>query len=54
MVLFDLHAPPNAYPDPLPYAVATGGQKFLVSRLIDQEPFTPVVLLLNWKAGLKK
>jgi hypothetical protein len=52
--LFDLHAPPREYPDPMPYAAMAGGQKFLVNRLIDREPLTSLVVVLNWTAALKK
>jgi len=52
--LFDLHAPPTAYPDPMPYAAIAGGQRFLVNRLIDREPSASWVVVLNWTAGLKK
>ncbi len=53
-VLFDLHVPPNEYPDPMPYAALAGGQTFLVNRLIDREPLTSLVVVINWTAGLKK
>jgi len=52
--LFDLHAPRTAYPDLMPYAAMAGGQKFLVNRLIDRDPSTSLVVVLNWTAALKK
>src|ERR1700674_4658743 len=53
-VLFDLHAPPNEYPGPMPYAAIAGGQNVFGNRLIDREPLTSLVVVLNWTAALKK
>jgi serine/threonine protein kinase/Tol biopolymer transport system component len=52
--LFDLHAPRNEYPDPAPYAVMPGGQRFLVNRLLDRDAVSALVIVLDWTAALKK
>ena len=50
-VLFDLQAPHDEYPDPMPYAAIAGGRRFLVNRLIDREALTSLVVVLNWQAA---
>jgi Tol biopolymer transport system component len=53
-VLFETRTPPFEYPDPPAYAVIGIGDRFLVNRLVDHDPSTSVVVLLNWPAALRK
>jgi Tol biopolymer transport system component len=51
-VLFETRTSPFEYPDPPLYAVFGNGDRFLVNRLVDHEPLTSVVVLLNWQSAL--
>jgi Tol biopolymer transport system component len=53
-VLFDAQAPPVAFPDPVPYAVMSDGQKFLIARAIDRDRSSSLVIVLNWQEDLKR
>jgi eukaryotic-like serine/threonine-protein kinase len=53
-VLFGMRTVPFEYPNPSAYAVFGSGDRFLVNRLIDREPITSVVVILNWPTALKK
>ncbi len=52
--LFGTRFLPAAAPHLLSYAVAGDGQRFLVTRLVEEEPAIPITVVLNWTAGLKK
>jgi len=52
--LFGTRFLPAAAPYQHSYAVAGDGQKFLVTRLVEEEPAIPITVVLNWTAGLKK
>jgi len=52
--LFGTRFLPAAPPHLLSYAVASDGQRFLVTRLVEEEPAIPITVVLNWTAGLKK
>jgi Tol biopolymer transport system component len=52
--LFGTRFLPAAPPHLISYAVASGGQRFLVTRLVEEEPAIPITVVLNWTAGLKK
>jgi serine/threonine protein kinase len=43
-----------AAPHLISYAVAGDGQRFLVTRLVEEEPAIPITVVLNWTSGLKK
>ncbi len=36
------------------YDVSPDGQRFLVGTVVDDAPATPVTIVLNWPASLKK
>jgi hypothetical protein len=36
------------------YAVSTDGQRFLINTVPQQATSTPITVVLNWTAGLKK
>ncbi len=40
--------------DRTPYAVTADGHCFLVRRLLEERTPTPITVLLDWTAGLKK
>jgi serine/threonine protein kinase len=52
--LFGTRFLPAAAPYLQSYAVASDGQRFLVTRLVEEEPAIPITVVLNWTAGLKK
>ncbi|HEV8231744.1 MAG TPA: hypothetical protein VGQ75_05310, partial [Thermoanaerobaculia bacterium] len=52
--LFGTRFLPAAAPHLMSYAVAGDGQRFLVTRLVEEEPAIPITVVLNWTAGLKK
>jgi dipeptidyl aminopeptidase/acylaminoacyl peptidase len=53
-VLFDAQMPTVTFPDPMPYAVLTDGQKFLIARAIDRNRSLSLTVVLNWATALKK
>jgi len=52
--LFGTRFLPAAASHLLSYAVAGDGQRFLVTRLVEEEPAIPITVVMNWTAGLKK
>jgi len=50
--LFDLHIPPtDRFSD---YDVTADGQRFLVNTVVEQNVHSPVTVVLNWTADLKR
>ncbi len=37
-----------------PYAVTADGQRFLINAVVDMEPNTPLTVVVNWTAEMKK
>jgi Tol biopolymer transport system component len=53
-LLFDTHVPDAAY-DGTAYDVTADGQRFIVLTPLEQAPVrSPITVVLNWQAGLKK
>jgi serine/threonine protein kinase/Tol biopolymer transport system component len=52
--LFDIHSPNVAGRFRRDYAVSPNGQRFLVNSIVDQTAATPVTVVLNWTADLKR
>jgi serine/threonine protein kinase len=52
--LFSTRFLPAAAPYQHSYAVASDGQRFLVTRLVEEEPAIPITVVMNWTAGPKK
>jgi hypothetical protein len=38
---------------PFPYAVTDNGQRFLITKLVEERSTTPITLVVNWPAVLK-
>jgi Tol biopolymer transport system component/predicted Ser/Thr protein kinase len=52
--LFQTRAPHGITPNRMHYVPSRDGQRFLVNTQSDDEPPTPITVVLNWAAGLKK
>ena len=44
----------NSYMSPDRYAVSADGQRFLINSTVQESSQTPITVILNWTAGLKK
>jgi hypothetical protein len=52
-VLFQTQVPAGVHPFRSNYVPSADGKRFLVNTQIDQPP-TPITVILNWVAGLKR
>lgn len=53
-MLFDAQLPLFEFPNPMAYAAAAGGQKFLMVRSTDRDRSTSLVVVLNWQEELRQ
>jgi serine/threonine protein kinase len=52
--LFEIHSPVSAGPFQKSYAVTADGQRVLVNLVVEQSAATPITVVLNWTADLKR
>lgn len=52
--LFDVYLPTRGFVGGGRYAMSRDGQRFLVDTAVDQTSSTPLTLVVNWAAALRK
>ncbi|MDQ3172256.1 MAG: hypothetical protein M3Q91_00920, partial [Acidobacteriota bacterium] len=52
--LFEIHGPIEVTTFAISYAAAGDGQRFLVRSVVEQASMTPITVVVNWAAEVKR